>query len=78
MPETVLTDPDAVGAVIQKTLAIATGLVTAASAIAALTPTPRDDRFLGKLYRVIEALALNFGRAKDAPPNRTGGRFTAS
>lgn len=53
-------------------------LVASASVIAALTPTPRDDAWLGRLYRVLEVLAFNFGRAKDTPPNREGGRFTAS
>lgn len=36
----------------------------AASAICALTPTPKDDAVLGKLYKVIETLALVIGRAK--------------
>jgi len=45
------------------------GLVAAASAIAALTPTPRDDLILGKLYRLLDALALNIGKAKDQPSN---------
>ena len=48
-------------------------LVGGASAVAALTPTPRDDRFLGGLYRIIDLMALNVGRAKDLPPNRRGG-----
>lgn len=39
-----------------------------ASAIAAMTPTPKDDAFIGKVYKVIEILALNFGRAKELPP----------
>lgn len=45
-------------------------VVTAASAITAVTPTPRDDQFVGKFYKALEILALNIGRAKDAPPNR--------
>lgn len=36
----------------------------AASAICALTPTPKDDAVLAKLYKVIETLALVVGRAK--------------
>lgn len=36
----------------------------AASAICALTPTPKDDAVVGKLYKVIEILALVVGRAK--------------
>lgn len=36
-----------------------------ASAVCAVTPTPKDDAFLAKyLYPVIEALALNVGKAK--------------
>lgn len=43
---------------------ILTGIVTTASAVAAVTPTPQGG--LGKsLYGVIDMLALNVGRAKD-------------
>ena len=42
-----------------------TSIVTGASALAALTPTPKDDTFIGKLYKVIDFLALNIGKAKD-------------
>lgn len=42
-----------------------TAIVTGASALAALTPTPKDDSFLGKVYKVIDYLALNIGFAKD-------------
>jgi hypothetical protein len=48
-------------------LSALTTIVTAASAVAAATPTPKDDKFLGKIYRVIDVLALNVGHAKDAP-----------
>lgn len=37
----------------------------AASMITALTPTPKDDDFLGKVYKVIETMALVVGRAKE-------------
>lgn len=37
----------------------------AASAITALTPTPKDDAFAVKVYRIIELLALVVGRAKE-------------
>lgn len=36
----------------------------AASAITALTPTPKDDRIARKAYKVIEILALVIGKAK--------------
>jgi hypothetical protein len=42
-----------------------TAIVTGASALAALTPTPKDDSFIGKIYKVIDFLALNVGKAKD-------------
>lgn len=45
-------------------ISAATAVVTAASAICALTPTPSDDKFVGKVYKFIEWLALNFGKAK--------------
>jgi|TARA_R110000824_G_scaffold212064_2_gene398302 hypothetical protein len=40
-------------------------IVTGASLIAASTPTPKDDVWIGKLYKLIDALALNIGKAKD-------------
>lgn len=43
---------------------IITSLVTLASLIAALTPTPKDDEVLMKIRHVIETIALNFGNAK--------------
>ena len=43
---------------------IATAIIAAASAIAALTPTPKDDTFVGKAYKVINWLALNIFNAK--------------
>lgn len=45
-------------------LEIALAIHAAASAICALTPTRKDDDFLGKVYKVLEFLALNIGRAK--------------
>lgn len=42
-----------------------TAVVTIASAIAAVTPTPKDDAFIAKYIKpVIDALALNIGHAK--------------
>ena len=42
-----------------------TTISVVASAICAVTPTPKDDALLAKyLYPVIEALALNVGKAK--------------
>ena len=46
-------------------IAIATAIVAAASAIAAITPTPKDDAIASKAYKVLDWLALNVGKAKD-------------
>ena len=40
-------------------------IVAAASAIAALTPTPKDNAVVAKAYKVLDWLALNVGKAKD-------------
>ena len=40
-------------------------LIAGASLIAALTPTPSDDKIIGKLYKVLDWFALNIGKAKD-------------
>ena len=42
-----------------------TAIVAGASVIAALTPTPIDDGWVAKLYKVVDWLALNVGKAKD-------------
>jgi len=44
---------------------IITMIVTVASLIAASTPTPQDDVWIGKLYKLVDALALNIGKAKE-------------
>jgi len=44
---------------------VLTAVVTVASAVAALTPTPKDDAFAAKAYKLIDWLAINTGRAKD-------------
>ena len=43
---------------------IATTLVALCSAICAVTPTPKDDAIIGKIYKVVEMFALNVGKAK--------------
>jgi hypothetical protein len=40
-------------------------IVTVSSFIAASTPTPKDDIWIGKLYKLIDLLALNIGKAKE-------------
>lgn len=47
-------------------LADPTHIVAAAAALAALTPTPDPATVGGKLYRILDILALNFLRAKDS------------
>jgi hypothetical protein len=42
-----------------------TMIVTVSSIIAASTPTPKDDVWIGKLYKFIDLLALNIGKAKN-------------
>lgn len=46
-------------------IGIITGVIALASAIAALTPTPADDGWVAKAYKVVDLLALNVGKAKD-------------
>ena len=42
----------------------ATAIVAGASAIAAMTPTPKDDGWVKKAYALIDWFALNVGKAK--------------
>ena len=46
---------------------IVTALVTVSSIIAAITPTQSDDVWIGKLYKLIDLLALNILKAKNKP-----------
>ena len=46
-------------------VSVVTGIVCLASFIAAVTPTPKDDVWIGKLYKLIDVLALNIGKAKE-------------
>ena len=43
---------------------VVTTIVTVASLIAATTPTPKDDEWIAKLYKFIDLLAINIGKAK--------------
>ena len=49
---------------IMNIVSYATIIVTVASIIAASTPTPKDDVWIGKAYKFLEVLALNVGKAK--------------
>ena len=46
-------------------VAALTGLIAAASAIAAMTKTPKDDGIVKTLYKLVDLCALNVGKAKD-------------
>jgi hypothetical protein len=50
----------------QSWFGIVTAVIALASAIAAVTPTPAAGTALAKVYAVIDFLALNVGKAKDA------------
>ena len=49
----------------QSWFSIATAIVAAASAFCAATPTPKEGTWKSKVYKVIEFLAINIGKAKD-------------
>lgn len=44
---------------------VITAVIALASAITAITPTPKEGSVLSKVYKVIEFVALNIGKAKD-------------
>ena len=44
---------------------IITTIITAAAAITAATPTPKEGSKLATVYRLIDWAALHFGHAKD-------------
>ena len=46
-------------------LMYATAAVTACSAIAAVTPTPKDAAAIAWAYKILDIIALNFGKAKE-------------
>ena len=47
-----------------------TAIVTISSIIAARTPTPKDDIWIGKIYKLIDMLAINVGKAKEVSPKK--------
>jgi len=44
---------------------VVTAVIALASAIAAVTPTPKAGSALAKVYALVDFLALNIGKAKD-------------
>ena len=49
---------------LNKYLEVALAIHAACSAICALTPTPKDDKLVRKLYKLIEIGGLVIGRTK--------------
>lgn len=49
---------------IDEILVAITSVVTAASAICALTPSLKDDTVVSKIRKYVDVLALNVGQAK--------------
>ena len=43
-------------------------VISIASVIIRLTPTPKDDKVWAKVYKYLEVLALAIGKAKDKNP----------
>ena len=50
---------------INEWIAVIPSIVMGASLICALTPTPKDDAIVGKIYRILDWCALNIGKAKE-------------
>jgi|TARA_R100001163_G_scaffold11410_1_gene10445 hypothetical protein len=48
-------------------MALIMAIISVSSIIAAVTKTPKDDVWIGKLYKLIDLCALNIGRAKMKP-----------
>lgn len=46
-------------------LTVVTSVIAAASAIAAVTPTPKDDGIVKAVMKVVNWLAINVGNAKN-------------
>jgi hypothetical protein len=51
--------------ILQPWFPVVTATVALASAIAAVTPTPKPTSKLAKVYKIVDFLALNIGKAKD-------------
>ena len=50
---------------INEWIAVIPTIVMGASLICALTPTPKDDEIVGKIYKILDWCALNVGKAKE-------------
>jgi hypothetical protein len=47
-----------------------TAIISIASIIAAITPTPKDDHWFSHFYKIIDWCALNVLKAKDKAPKK--------
>jgi hypothetical protein len=45
-------------------MAALSSIIAAASAIAALTPSPKDDSLVARIRQLVDILALNIGHAR--------------
>ena len=50
---------------VQAWIAVIPTIVLIASFVSAITPTPVDDGWMKKVYKVLDWCALNVGKAKD-------------
>jgi hypothetical protein len=55
---------------ISNIIGVITLIVTISSIVAAITPTPKDDVWIGKLYKLIDLFAFNIGKAKNRAGNK--------
>jgi hypothetical protein len=53
-----------------KIIQIVPWIISGASLICALTPTPKDDIWIGKIYKLVDWCAINVGKAKEIAPKK--------
>tara|TARA_R110000822_G_scaffold209689_1_gene345569 strand:+ start:502 stop:729 length:228 start_codon:yes stop_codon:yes gene_type:complete len=56
----------------QPWFAIVPAIISLASAIAAATPTPKAGTLASKIYRFVDIIAINVGKAKDTGSSKAG------
>jgi hypothetical protein len=75
-PDAAVAEPVDVFGVVGDWLQVLSLIVAACAAVAAMTPTPRDDGIFLLLRRVVDFLALNFGHAKNVKPSEVDRRLS--